>query len=102
MFSLTFVLIPLIFDQASEILDAQKARCIEGRKNPIQRMTFLAYPLLLHTFIRADEIVYAMESRCYSEDRTPVVFKTTSIDWLMLIFSGLVWVIIFFRLFFKY
>lgn len=32
MFSLTFVLIPLIFDQASEMREAQKARCIDERK----------------------------------------------------------------------
>ena len=96
MFSLTFVLIPLLFDQASELLAAQKARCIEGRKNPIQRVIFLVYPLLLHTFMRADEIVFAMESRCYSEDRTPVIFKTNIYDWLVLLFSGLVCTLVFF------
>ncbi|MFZ3132196.1 MAG: energy-coupling factor transporter transmembrane component T [Desulfosporosinus sp.] len=97
MFSLTFVLIPLIFDQASEMRDAQKARCIEGRKNPIARVTFLIFPLLLHTFMRADELVMAMESRCYSEVRTKAVFKTNINDWLILIFSGLVCSMLFFQ-----
>jgi biotin transport system permease protein len=99
MFSLTFVLIPLIFDQASEMMDAQKARCIEGRRSPIKRVLFLIYPLLLHTFMRADEMVFAMESRCYSEDRTPVIFKTKVPDWFFLIFSGLVCSIVFFKFF---
>lgn len=93
MFSLTFVLLPLIFDQASEMMDAQKSRCIEVRKNPIRRIIFLAFPLLLQTFRRADEMVLAMESRCYCEDRTPAEFKTDLRDWLILsstILSGLI------------
>lgn len=99
MFSLTFVLIPLIFDQASEMLDAQKSRCIEGRKNPIKRITFLVFPLLLQTFRRADEMVLAMESRCYSEDRTPAEFKTNLRDWLVLWFTLLICLVIFFNVF---
>ena len=90
MFSLTFVLIPLVFDQASEMSEAQKARCIEGRKNPVARIKFLIFPLLFQTFMRADELVLAMESRCYSEVRTKAVFKTNINDWLMLIFSGFI------------
>lgn len=97
MFSLTFVLIPLIFDQVSEMQEAQKARCIEGRRNPIKRIIFLLFPLLLHIFIRTDEMALAMESRCYSEVRTKAVFKTNINDWLLLIFSGLISSIIFFQ-----
>lgn len=97
MFSLTFVLIPLIFDQASEMLDAQKSRCIEGRKNPIKRIIFLVFPLLLQTFRRADEMVLAMESRCYSDDRTPAVFKTNLRDWLVLCFTLLICLVIFYK-----
>lgn len=96
MFSLTFVLIPLIFDQAAEMMDAQKARGIENRKNPVLRISFLALPLLLQTFRRADEMVQAMESRCYSEERTPVYFKTNLKDWLLLAFTGLIGMLIFF------
>ena len=97
MFSLTFVLIPLLFDQASEILDAQKARCVEGRKNPVSRIVSLVFPLFLHTFRRADEIVFAMESRCYSEVRTKAVFQTKISDWLLLIFAGLIFLLVFFK-----
>lgn len=99
MFSLTFVLIPLFFDQAVEMLDAQKARCLDGRKNPVRRMIFLVFPLLLRTFRRADEMVLAMESRCYSEDRTPVYFKANLKDWLLLILAGLVGTLVFFRVY---
>lgn len=95
MISLTFTLMPLIFDQASEILDAQKARCIAGRKNPVARIVFLVFPLLLQTFRRADEMVGAMESRCYSEKRTPAEFRTTFKDWMVLIFVGVVCGVVF-------
>lgn len=94
MFSLTFVLIPLIFDQASEMVEAQKSRCIDERKNPVGRMVFLIRPLLLHTLMRAEEMVLAMESRCYSEVRTPMLFKTAWYDWLILCFSASICVMI--------
>lgn len=95
MFSLTFVLIPLIFDQASEMREAQRARGIEGRKSLIARIKFLIFPLLLHTFRGADEMVLAMESRCYSEARTRLDFQTDRRDWLLLIFSGFICLLIF-------
>jgi energy-coupling factor transporter transmembrane protein EcfT len=96
MINLTFALIPLIFDQASEMLNAQKARCIEGRKNPVKRIMFTAFPLLVQTFRRTDELILAMEARCYSEDRTKAVFATTISDWFILTFSIVVAVIVFF------
>ncbi len=97
MFSLTFVLIPLIFDQVSEIQEAQKARCVEGRKSPVKRVMLLLFPLLFHIFIRTDEMALAMESRCYSEVRTKAVFKTRATDWFLLIFSGFVCAMVFFH-----
>jgi energy-coupling factor transporter transmembrane protein EcfT len=100
MFSLTFVLIPLVFDQASEMLEAQKSRCIDERKNLINRILFLAGPLLFHTFMRVDEIVQAMESRCYSEVHTKTIFKTTLKDWVLLSCSVFVCFSIFYRIIF--
>ncbi|MDR1070577.1 MAG: energy-coupling factor transporter transmembrane protein EcfT [Gracilibacteraceae bacterium] len=47
-------------------------------------MSFIVFPLLEQTLRRADEIVYAMESRCYSELRTRAVFKANKIDWIIL------------------
>lgn len=90
MFSLTFALLPLIFDELSEIREAQKARCIENRKNPIHRISSLVFPLLLGVFLRADQMALAMESRCYSDVRARAVFKATFNDWLFLIFSAFV------------
>jgi energy-coupling factor transporter transmembrane protein EcfT len=82
--NLTFVFIPVIFDQYTEMMNAQKARCVELRKNPIRRISFIAFPLLSQTLRRTDEIVYAMESRCYSDSRTRPRFKTHPLDWMLL------------------
>ena len=84
MINLTFVLIPVIFDSYTEMVHAQKSRCVELRKNPIKRISFIVFPLLSRTLRRADEIVYAMESRCYSEIRTRAIFKANKVDWFIL------------------
>ena len=85
MVNLTFVLIPVIFDSYTEIMNAQKSRCVELRKNPVKRVGFIAVPLLSRAMGRAEEIVCAMEARCYSEQRTRALFKTNNIDWFILI-----------------
>lgn len=85
MMNLVFVLIPVIFDNHTEMVNAQKARGIELNKNPIIRIKLTVIPLLVRTFRRADELVYAMEARCYSEVRTRAVFETNKIDWLLLL-----------------
>lgn len=82
--NLTFVLIPLIFDNYLEMINAGKARGMELRKNPIEKIKLIVFPLLNRTLRRADELVHAMESRCYSETRTRVIFKTNKADWLIL------------------
>lgn len=74
MVSLSLKFIPLIAGQTRDILDAQKARCGDLEKNPVKRMTRLVLPLLKRTFLSADNLVLAMESRCYSDDRTEAEF----------------------------
>lgn len=83
MINLTFVLIPVIFDSYAEMMHAQKSRCVQLRKNPIKRISYIVFPLLSRTLQRTDEMVFAMEARCYSEVRTRPIFKTARKDWLM-------------------
>ncbi|MCL2337961.1 MAG: energy-coupling factor transporter transmembrane protein EcfT [Firmicutes bacterium] len=83
MMNLTFVLFPVIFDTYAEMRAAQKARCIETRKNIIKRVMFTVAPLLSQTLRKADEIAYAMEARCYTEERTRAVFRTKAQDWVL-------------------
>jgi biotin transport system permease protein/energy-coupling factor transport system permease protein len=77
--------LPVILAQAKEIGDAQKARGIANRKNPVFRLKSLVIPLLRRTFERADDLTYAMAARGYVEHRTPMPFSATKTDWLVLL-----------------
>lgn len=81
MMGLMIRFIPVILNQATEIISAQRARGIENRKNPIYRLTRVAIPLVRRTFQNADELVLAMEARCYSENRTDPEFSSGPRDW---------------------
>jgi len=94
MVNLIFVLISIILDNYKEQMEAQKSRCVELQKSPIKRLKFITFPLLSRTLQRADEIVYAMESRCFSEIRTKAIFKTNKSDWLILAICGAVFFIV--------
>jgi energy-coupling factor transporter transmembrane protein EcfT len=62
--------LPVILFQGAEIADAQRARGIERCKNPLIRLMRFTIPLFRRVFISADELVAAMQARCYSEQRT--------------------------------
>jgi energy-coupling factor transporter transmembrane protein EcfT len=84
MMSLVMRFIPLIFDQAKETADAQRARCVENRKNPLYRLRKFVMPLVRRTFERADNLAMAMEARCYSENRTDPGLSSKRSDWIAL------------------
>ena len=82
MLSLLMRFIPVILNQAKETVEAQKARCVENRKNPIYRLKKIGIPLLRRTFENADRLVYAMEARCYNENRTDPDLNFRAADWI--------------------
>jgi energy-coupling factor transporter transmembrane protein EcfT len=84
MMSLIVRFIPVIFDQARETADAQRARGVENRKNPLYRLKKLGIPLMRRTFERADKLAVAMEARCYSETRTDPGLCARPRDWAAL------------------
>ena len=53
MMGLILRFVPVIFDQAAETADAQKARCVQNRINPVYRLIKLGFPLLRRTFTLA-------------------------------------------------
>jgi energy-coupling factor transporter transmembrane protein EcfT len=59
--------IPLVNEKMA---DAQRARGIERRKNPLIRLMRFTIPLFRRVFLSADELALAMQARCYSEFRT--------------------------------
>jgi energy-coupling factor transporter transmembrane protein EcfT len=77
--------IPVILNQAKETAEAQRARCVEYRRNPLYRIVRLGIPLIRRTFEQADKLIVAMEARCYSEDRTDPVLSATRLDWIALV-----------------
>jgi biotin transport system permease protein len=84
MMSLVVRFIPVIFDQARETADAQRARGVDNRKNPVYRLKKLGIPLMRRTFERADKLAVAMEARCYSENRTDPGLYARLRDWAAL------------------
>jgi energy-coupling factor transporter transmembrane protein EcfT len=82
MLSLVMRFIPVILNQARETSEAQKARCVENRKNPIYRLKKIGLPLLRRTFENADRLIVAMEARCYSENQTDPDLRFCLTDWI--------------------
>ncbi len=84
MMSLIIRFMPVILDQAKETADAQRARGVENRKNPVYRLKKLLIPLMRRTFVSADKLAVAMEARCYSENRTDPGLSCGIRDWIAL------------------
>lgn len=86
--------VPVILNQAKETVEAQRARCVENRRNPLVRLIRIGIPLIRRTFAQADKMVVAMEARCYAENRTDPRLSAKRADWLalgvMLIIGGAV------------
>lgn len=89
MLGLTLRFIPLIFDQARLTLQAQRARGVENRKNPVFRLIVFAGPMLRRTMEQADRLAAAMAARNYNEDRTPFELRAGRLDWIALAVAGL-------------
>lgn len=86
MMSLILRFMPVIYRQVKDTADAQRARCIENKKNPIYRLIKLFVPVVRRTFEGADDLVLAMEARCFSENRTDPVLSSSRKDWVALFF----------------
>ncbi len=81
--------IPVIFQKTRDVSEAQKARCVELRKNPLYRLETFTMPLMRGVFQDADKLAMAMVARCYDENQ-PVENKgAKKKDWLVLTTGGL-------------
>jgi energy-coupling factor transporter transmembrane protein EcfT len=77
--------IPVIFEEVSQAAEAQRARAVEFRRNPIRRMVKLGIPVMSRIFKRSDELALAMAARCYSEFRTHPALKAGPEDWCLFV-----------------
>lgn len=73
--------IPMIFEDVAATSDAQRARAVEYRRNPLHRIVKLGVAIMSRILKRSDQLVLAMEARCYSEHRTPPALKASLEDW---------------------
>jgi energy-coupling factor transporter transmembrane protein EcfT len=83
MLSLVARFMPVILEQAARTTDAQRARAVENRKNPVYRTVKFGIPLMRRVFETADALVLAMEARCYSEQRTDPELRASARDWVV-------------------
>jgi energy-coupling factor transporter transmembrane protein EcfT len=76
--------IPLIFEEVSRTMEAQRARAVENRRNPVYRMVMFGIPLLRRVFETSDRLALAMEARGYTESRTGLELRAGRRDWAAL------------------
>jgi len=77
--------IPVIFQKTHAISEAQKARCVERRKNPLYRLEAFVMPLMRGVFQDADKLAMAMVARCYHENQPVEIPAAKKSDWLVMI-----------------
>jgi energy-coupling factor transporter transmembrane protein EcfT len=82
MLSLIVRFIPVILEQAALASEAQRARGVENRPNPLRRTALLGMALMRRTLATADNLAVAMEARCYSEKRSDPDLKIGRRDWV--------------------
>jgi len=80
--------IPVIFQKSRDISEAQKARCVEHRKNPLYRLETFVMPLMRGVFQNADKLAMAMTARCYDENPSVENPAARKSDWLLLVSGG--------------
>jgi energy-coupling factor transporter transmembrane protein EcfT len=84
MLGLLLRFMPLIFQQAGQTLDAQRARGVEHRRNPAYRITRFAVPFMRRTVASADRLALAMSARGYRDQRTLPRLAAGRRDWILL------------------
>ncbi len=94
MVSLFIRFLPMIIGQAKDITLAQNARCADFHKNPFKRITMISVPLIRKIFQSADHLAMAMESRCYSEERTDLPLTLSGYEMRFYICTSLLFVFI--------
>lgn len=84
---------PVILIRSQQISDAQKARSVSCRRNPLYRMRVYSMSLLRQTILESEQLSYAMASRCYDTHRKsfyrPFRFVDAVLMILLILFCSL-------------
>jgi len=81
---LTITFIPELLNKTREIKDARLSRCIKSERNPVKRIHSLILPLMYGIIENAETTAFAMESRCYSDNKTFTLKKLSTRDYYAL------------------
>jgi energy-coupling factor transporter transmembrane protein EcfT len=81
--------VPMILEEAARTAEAQRARAVENRRNPVYRLARLGLPLMRRIVAASDRLTLAMEARCYTEARTAPRLAAGRGDWLTFVAAGL-------------
>ena len=106
--SIALRFIPILTDETSRIMNAQKARGADfetgGLVKRVKAVIPVLIPLLISAFRRADELGDAMDARCYSGSKVRTKYKKLTFaarDFVLLLFGAAVLAgVILFRVFF--
>jgi energy-coupling factor transporter transmembrane protein EcfT len=76
--------IPVLHHQIDATRTAWRARGGDWRRHPLRHIKHLVLPAMRRTVLSADQLALAMESRCFSPQRTDPAFRARRIDGLVL------------------
>ena len=83
--SIALRFIPILTDETSRIMNAQKARGADfesgGLRQRIKAIIPILIPLLISAFRRADELGDAMDACCYSGSKVRTKYKKLTFTW---------------------
>ena len=83
--SIALRFIPILTDETSRIMNAQKARGADfetgGLMQRVKAIVPILIPLLISAFRRADELGDAMDARCYSGSKVRTKYKKLAFTW---------------------
>ncbi|AEH60035.1 cobalt transport protein [Methanosalsum zhilinae DSM 4017] len=87
MMSLSIRFIPMFFENARQIREAQISRGMDPRHNILRAVSSISVPLIISSIRDADDLTMAMQSRCYQGiSRTYLhELEMNGIDWAVLI-----------------
>ena len=92
--SIALRFIPILTDETSRIMNAQKARGADFETGKlakrIKAIVPILIPLLISAFRRADELGDAMDARCYSGSKVRTKYKKLRFGWRDLVATLLV------------
>lgn len=83
MLGLTLGLLPRFFTELEESKDALKNRGLSPGRRPLRWTVFLIRPVLIRLFLRTEETVEAMESRCYTDTKVFPPMNIRPMDWII-------------------